>query len=132
MDITVDTSIILAVLLNEPHKHSLVRLTEGAELIAPQSVHWEIGNALSAMFKRERISLGQAVACLESYQLIPLRYVEVSLERAAEIAHRHTMFAYDAYLIVCAQQYGGRLLTLDAGLRQAAAREGVLTLEVSS
>lgn len=121
----------MAVLTNEPHKQALVRLTEGAELIAPQSVHWEVGHALSAMFRRGRISLEQALACLKSYRLIPLRYVEVPLERAVEVAHRHGMYAYDAYLIVCAQQFGGHLLTLDSGLRQVAAKEGVLVLEVT-
>jgi predicted nucleic acid-binding protein len=131
MEIIIDTSALLAVLVNEPHKGALVRLTQGAELIAPQSVHWEIGNALSAMFKRGRISLEQAQACLKSYQLIPVRFAEVPLERAVEVAHRHGIYAYDAYLIVCAQQFGGPLLTLDAGLRQMALKEGLSVLEVA-
>ncbi len=52
MDIVLDTSVIIAVIANEPEKRVLIRLTKGAELIAPQSVHWEIGNAFSAMLKR--------------------------------------------------------------------------------
>lgn len=131
MEIIIDTSALLAVLVNEPHKPALVRLTQGAELIAPQSVHWEIGNALSAMFKRGRISLEQAHVCLKSYQLIPVRFAEVTLEGAVEVAHRHSIYAYDAYLIVCAQQCGGPLLTLDAGLRQVALKEGLSVLEVA-
>lgn len=127
----IDTSALLAVLVNEPHQGALVRLTQGAELIAPQSVHWEVGNALSAKFKRGRISLEQARACLKSYQLIPVRFAEVSLERAVEMAHRHSIYAYDAYLVACLQQFGGPLLTLDAGLRQVALKEGLSVLEVA-
>jgi len=44
MDVTVDTSVVIAVIANEPEKQSLIRMTEGADLIAPHSVHWEIGN----------------------------------------------------------------------------------------
>lgn len=131
MNITIDTSVILAVLTNEPGKQALIQFVDGMELIAPQSVHWEIGNALSAMFKRGRISLEQAISCLKNYQLIPLRYVDVSLERAIGIAHRHRIYAYDAYLIACAQQFGNSLLTLDSSLRQTAAREGVITPEIA-
>ena len=49
MLLVVDTSVLLAVVLNEPSKAELVRLTTGAGLIAPLSLHWEFGNALSSM-----------------------------------------------------------------------------------
>ena len=61
MDIVIDTSAIIAVIANEPEKEALVELTTGADLIAPRSVHWEIGNAFSAMLRRERIKVEQAV-----------------------------------------------------------------------
>lgn len=54
MDIVIDTSVIIAVIANEPEKGDLVELTKGANLIAPLSVHWEIGNAFSAMLKRRK------------------------------------------------------------------------------
>ena len=56
MDITIDTSALIAVIANEPQKNEIVRLTEGVKLCAPASVHWEIDNAFSAMLKRNRIS----------------------------------------------------------------------------
>jgi len=57
MNLVVDTSVIIAVITNEEHKRQLINLSKGADLIAPPSLHWEIGNAFSAMFKRKRISL---------------------------------------------------------------------------
>ncbi len=45
MDIVVDTSAIMAVIINEAQREILIDLTRGANLLAPASVHWEIGNA---------------------------------------------------------------------------------------
>lgn len=42
-----------------------------------------------------------------------------------------TVYAYDAYLIVCAQQSRAPLLTLDRGLARSARRVGVTVLEVA-
>ena len=43
MDIVVDTSVIMAVITNEPEKDALIEVTRGVDLIAPPSVHWETG-----------------------------------------------------------------------------------------
>ena len=50
--VVVDASVLIAVASNEPIKADLVQLTQNVDLIAPSSVHWEIGNAFSAMLKR--------------------------------------------------------------------------------
>jgi predicted nucleic acid-binding protein len=57
LNIVVDTSVIIAVISNESQKDRLIELTKGADLVAPPSVHWEIGNAFSAMLKRGRLTL---------------------------------------------------------------------------
>ncbi len=56
MEIVIDTSVFLAVALNEPEKAGLIKLTEGAELVAPQVMPYEAANALSAMVRRQRIT----------------------------------------------------------------------------
>ena len=45
MEVTVDASVLIAVIANEAQKSSLIELTCEADLIAPSSIHWEIGNA---------------------------------------------------------------------------------------
>jgi len=47
-----------------------------------------------------------------------------------QIAAELSIYAYDAYLIVCAQQVRAPLLTLDRGLARSARRVGVTVLEV--
>jgi len=125
MNITIDTSAILAVCTNEPTKQQLIAQTTGARLIAPASIQWEIGNALSAMIKRERITKEQAQLCLRAYRKIPVRFVDIDIEDAIFIAARFKIYAYDAYLMACASQYNTPLLTLDGALKVHAAEFGI-------
>ena len=130
MNLVVDTSIIVAVITNEKHKKQLIKATKGADLIAPSSLHWEIGNAFSAMFKRERITIKQAIAALEAYHQIPIRFSDIELGIALELAHNLGVYAYDAYVIGCALKHNTALLSLDKGLLKSAMKAGVKIKEV--
>jgi predicted nucleic acid-binding protein len=130
MNITVDTSVLIAVVGNEPSRVRAIEVTTGHGLIAPVSVHWEMGNALSAMIKRERVTLAQAQACVEAYLQIPIKLVDVDLKQALSVVKQVRVYAYDAYLLVCAMQTRTPLLTLDQPLRSAAAHLGIEVLEV--
>ena len=130
MELVVDTSVIIAVIVDEPAKDGLISLTVGADLIAPRSVHWEVGNAFSAMLKRNRITLEQAMQVIDLYYTIPVRFVDVELEAALCIAGDLGMYAYDAYLVRCAQRYGAPLLSLDKDLVRLARQAGVEVVEV--
>lgn len=131
MDLTVDTSVVMAVILNEPSKSSLVDVTRGAELLAAPSLPWEVGNALSALFKRRRIDMGQAKAALDSYESIPIRLAEVDLGPSVALSAKHDVYAYDAYVIECARRYQTPLLSLDRGQCDVARGEGIEVVEVS-
>ena len=131
MDIVVDTSVIIAVIANEPERDALIELTRGQELIAPPSVHWEIGNAFSAMMRRKRTTVALALKAVEMYQKIPIRFVEVELDESLRLADALGIYAYDAYLIRCAQKYRSPLLSLDAELVECARGTDVQVLEVS-
>ncbi len=126
----IDTSAIVAVIGNAPEKNQLIERTTGEDLIAPQSVHWEVGNALSAMFKRRQISLADALEALTNYEQITLRLVDVSLSDALQWSERMRIYAHDAYLIVAALRYRSPILTLDRGLSAAARRGGVDVVEI--
>jgi predicted nucleic acid-binding protein len=130
MDIVVDASVIIAVIANEAEKDKLVKLTQGANLVAPPSVHWEIGNAFSAMLKRNRITLHQALKATQAYHRIPIRYPEVELDEALRIVAESNIVAYDAYLIRCALKYNAPLLSLDKELVGVAQEQGVNVIEV--
>ncbi len=130
MEVVVDTSVILSVLLQEPERGRVIEITRGTDLIAPSSLHWEIGNALSAMFKRRRISFRQASAVIQAYRRIPLQLVEVDLVNALEIAADLKIYAYDAYMLECARAHKAPLLTLDGALMECAQKRKLQVLEI--
>ena len=130
MSLVVDTSVIISVITNEKHKPQLIKVTRGEELIAPEVLHWEIGNAFSAMFKRNRIDIKLAKKALKYYQKIPLRFVEIDLESSVEIAYKYSIYAYDAYFIECAKRYNLSLLTLDSNLINIGKKVGIQVKEV--
>jgi predicted nucleic acid-binding protein len=130
MNVTIDTSALIAVIGNEKSKPKIIEVTKGYSLYAPVSVHWEIGNAFSAMFKRRQSSVELAKQALNVYRKIPVKFIDVPLEKALELSYAQNIYAYDAYLIQCAQQTSTSLLTLDNGLKRAAEKAGVQILEV--
>jgi predicted nucleic acid-binding protein len=130
MNLTIDTSALIAVIGNETRKQAIIASTKGYSLVAPSSVHWEIGNAFSAMLKRGRTTLDLANQAMAAYRGIPIRYVEVALEPSIELSHRLNIYAYDAYLIQCALQTNTPLLTLDGGLLTSARKAGAQCMEL--
>jgi predicted nucleic acid-binding protein len=131
VEVVIDTSAILAVVSEQPEKAELVRLTRGAVLVAPASVHWEIGNALSAMFKRRAVGVDTALQLLAAYAAIPIRLMDVQLEQAVELAARLNIYAYDAYVIACALNQRIPVLTLDRTLALRARELNAAILEVA-
>ncbi len=130
MEVVVDASVLIAVIANEAEKDKLVAMTNEAELIAPLSVHWEIGNAFSSLLKRKRVTINEALQAIEIYLEIPVRFVEVELTDSLELADEFGLYAYDAYLLRCAEKYRLPLLTLDDKLVQVAKGKKIQVLEV--
>jgi predicted nucleic acid-binding protein len=132
MEIIIDTSAILAVVGLEPERSELIRLTKGATLVAPSSVHWEIGNAISAMFKRRAIELDDALRMVGAYAGIPIRLIDTTLLQAVEFSHKLNIYAYDAYVIGCAINQRAPILSLDNLLKERAKSLNIEVIEVKT
>lgn len=132
MDLTVDASVIMAVILNEPSKPRLLEVTRGVDLLSAPSLPWEVGNALSALIKRQRIDGTQAGLALDSYRKIPVRLPLVEIEPCLALAERYSVYAYDAYVVECARRYHTPLLSLDRRQCEVARSEGIETMEVEA
>lgn len=130
MDIVIDASAILAVIVNEPERERIVELTSDNSLVSPGSIPWEVGNAFSAMLKQERVDIEAARRGLAIFKSIPIRYIAVDLEDALSIAHAQNLYAYDAYLLAVAKRHNAPLLTLDRPLKRAAAKMNIHLLEI--
>ncbi len=130
MDIVIDTSALIAVIVNEPERNKIIKLTTGNTLVGPGSIPWEIGNAFSAMFKRKRVNLDEAKKGFLIFETIPIRYIKPDFVNAITISKQTNMYAYDAYFIDCAIKQRSPLLTLDRKLKIAAQSLNIKTLEV--
>ena len=131
MDIVIDTSAVIAVIAGEPEKPAIIERTVGAGLAAPASVHWEVGNAFSGLFKRHRITLPMALDAIRSYEQMHFRFVDVELGQTLRLANWLNIYAYDAYVLACALNLRSPLITLDKSLAATAQDLGVEILEVS-
>jgi predicted nucleic acid-binding protein len=132
MEIVIDTSALLAVVAMEPERAELIRVTRGAALVAPSSVHWEIGNALSAMFKRKAIELEEALRVLDGYSAITVRLVDPSLRQGVQLCRELNVYAYDAYVIACAINQRAPILSLDNVLKERARSLKLDVIEVKA
>jgi len=131
VELVVDTSALLAVLLDEPERAGLITLTKGASLLTPGSVPWEVGGALIAGFRRKRLGAGQVRDAWTSFGRVPLRLLEVTMPRALALAEQLGLCAHDAYVIEAARAQRAPLLALDGRLRKAAATLGLEVWEVT-
>ena len=130
MEIVIDTSALIAVIVGEPERKKIIEITKGNTLIGPGSIPWEIGNAFSAMFKRNRLKIEEAQKGLTIFNGIPLRYIEPDFVKVLKLSKQTNMYAYDAYFLDCAIRHKAPLLTLDKKLRVYAQDINVETLEV--
>ncbi len=130
MDIVIDTSVLIAVITGEPERDSIVEITTGNMLIGPGCIPWEIGNAFSAMFKQNRLTIDEARKGLVIFDSIPLRYIQPDFVNALRISKQFNIYAYDAYFLDCAIRHKAPLLTLDHKLETVAQSLNIETMEV--
>lgn len=130
MGIVVDTSVIISVITNEKNKNRIIQLTRDEDMVAPSSLHWEIGNAFSAMLKRRRAEINLIIKAISYYRMIPLRLIEVDLVKSLKIAKEFNIYAYDAYFLECAYSFKLPLLTVDTNLKNIAIKMNIKLKEV--
>jgi len=129
MNVVADTNTFISVALNEPEKDSIVRLTEGCDLVAPGILPFEIGNALMAMMKKRVLKANEVVSSWEIIQHIPVDLRDVDITSALKIAIKFNIYAYDAYFLECALSLRSPLLTLDLGMKRIARQMGIAIWE---
>ena len=130
MDIVIDTSALVSVIVGEPERAKIIEITSGNTLIGPGSIPWEIGNAFSAMFKQKRLSFKEAEKGIFIFNSIPIRYIETDFISVLNMSKQGGIYAYDAYFLDCAVRQKAPLLTLDRRLKDSAHDFQIKTLEV--
>lgn len=129
MKIVADTNTFLAVALDEPERSHIIRLTMGHDLVAPEVLPYEVGNALSAMMKKGILGLQQVTLIWDAVQAIAVDLRESDIASALSIAARFGLYAYDAYFLECALSLHLPLLTLDKRMKRMARELDIHVLE---
>jgi predicted nucleic acid-binding protein len=129
-NIVIDTSAILAVLLEEPEKEAVVEKTMGTVLSAPASLRWEVGNAATAGVTRRRLTPARARQLVNDFEQVTIRELAIDIRRAVDLALELGIYAYDAYILEAARSSGFPLLALDGPIRRNAEKLGLPLLEL--
>ena len=129
MKTVTDTNIFLAVILDEPEKAQIIDLTVDRDLLAPEILPFEIGNALTALMKRKSLTPTELPLLWKVAREIPVELTAVDINEALIIAGRYNIYAYDAYFLQCALYHRSPLLTLDKRLKEIARDLGIKIVE---
>jgi predicted nucleic acid-binding protein len=129
-NIVIDTSAILAVLLDEPEKRSVLEATMGSVVCAPASLRWEVGNAATAAVKRRRLTLERARQLITDFERVTIREIAIDIRRAVDLGLALGVDAYGAYILEAARSSGFPLLALDRPIRRSATTLGLSQVEL--
>jgi len=131
MDLIVDTNIFLAIALNEPEKADIINVSSGYDAASPEILMYEIGNALSAMGKRHRLTENESLAVLDITNKIPVKLIKCDIQKSLQLAVKFNIYAYDAFFLQCAISTNSPLITLDKKMKMVAEELNIQILELS-
>lgn len=129
MKVVCDTSSLLSVVLNEPERSFMIELTQGHELISPEVLPFEVGNALSAMVRKSKLEPDFLRIIWNSVSQIEIELCSVDFPRALDIVSQFSIYAYDAYFLEVAERHRCPLLTLDRQMKRIARKLQIGVLE---
>ncbi len=129
MDIVTDASALLAVVLNEAARDSVIEKTIGCRIVAPEVLPYEVGNALVVVRKKGRLSDADVLRAFDSAQRIAMTLLPVTIPHAVKLAMQFGIYAYDAYYLQCCIENRLPLLSLDARMCEVARRLQIETVE---
>ena len=113
-----DASAIMTVILNEPNKAKVIKLTENCTILSPEIISFEIGNALINLFKRQKIAEAKLLEAYKNFIAMPIRNINIDIERALKIACKYKIYAYDAYYLETAYRLKLPLITFDKLMKE--------------
>jgi len=120
-----DACAIMAVIVKEPERDLVIQLTKNAVMVSPDMVSYEIANALTKMMKKKIIEKERMINAFNYFKKIPIKTIEIDIERALEIAWEHKIYAYDACYLESAKRLNLPLLTFDGNMIKVGKELGI-------
>lgn len=129
MEIVSDASVFLSIALDENDRGWIIEKTAGCDIISPEVLPYEIGNALIAVSRKGRLKDREILRAFDISQKIPVRLVPVKIFDAMKIAVRFNIYAYDAYYVQCCIENKLPLISLDTRMCDVAKKLGIKVVE---
>jgi len=128
MEILIDACAIMAVIIKEPERDTVIQLTQDSVMVSPNMVSYEIANALTKMMKKKIIEKERMANAFNYFKKIPIRTIEIDFEKALEIAWEYKIYAYDACYLESAKRLNLPLLTFDTNMVRVGKNLGITIL----
>ncbi|HVY16097.1 MAG TPA: type II toxin-antitoxin system VapC family toxin [Rhodopila sp.] len=116
----VDASALAALVFSEPDADAMAERMEGAKLVAPSLLDYEVANVCLVKIRRDP---GQRDALRAAYGMVHRLGIEtIAVDHAGvlELAEATGLTSYDASYLWVARSLGAELVTLDRKLAAAA------------
>jgi predicted nucleic acid-binding protein len=125
MEILTDACAIMAVIVKEPERDLVIKLTQNSIIVSPNMVSYEIANALTKMMKKKVIDKDAMINAFEYLKKVPIKTIEIDIKRALEIAWDFKIYAYDACYLESAKRLNLPLLTFDGNMIKVGKELGI-------
>ncbi len=129
MEIVSDSSAFLAVALNENDREWVIEKTMGLNLVSPEVLPYEIGNALIGMKRKSRLNEQEIIRAFDISQKIAVKLVPIKIYEAIKTAIKFNIYAYDAYYLQCCIENSLPLISLDDRMCEVARSLGIKVVE---
>jgi predicted nucleic acid-binding protein len=129
MEILLDASAIMAVIVDESESEIVINYTKNAVIVSSNVLAFEIANGLTKMMKKKVIDdKEKMINIIRNFKQIPIKLVETNLEKAIEIAWEYKIYAYDAFYLEAAKRLNLPLLTFDIEMKKIGKEIGIKIL----
>jgi predicted nucleic acid-binding protein len=118
----VDASALAALLFGEPEAEKVAGLLDGARLVGPCLLGFELANVCITKCRRHPRQREALLAAFRLCDRFAIQEIAVDHAAALEIALTTGLTAYDASYLWLARQLGAELVTLDKELAAAIRR----------
>ena len=115
----VDASALAALLFAEQEADSIAKRLEGARLVAPSLVDFELANVCLTKMRRQPNNRDSLRAAFDLLQRLRVESIAVDHPRILDLAEATGLTAYDASYLWLARALGAELVTLDRKLAAA-------------
>lgn len=115
----VDASALAALLFGEPEADAVAARLEGAQLVAPVLLAFELANVCLVKCRRHAEAQSQLIAALGLFRQMGVEAAAVDQESVVRLALETGLTAYDASYLWLARRLGVEIVTLDKQLAAA-------------